>query len=281
MEFLNIHNSWLRSPEFIGSNPVQRSTWLCLLNFCAEQENGGTIQACNTWADRKWQQLCSITKREATTACALWSWSGEDLTVWNYPAEKEKMVKRNREYGKLGGRPSGSSSVNRTVNPNKTTRFDSAETEGKGRELEGKEIGREDGGSAEPATGSTAENSPESAPESTARPHNLPEVIAYFASKGAPEAEAATFFDHYEANGWKQGGRAAIKSWRSAANNWVRRWQDGPMGNEKNSSVSRGARAVPPIPFNPETPNAHTGGLPDMGDDDESPLEAVGGRSRP
>lgn len=40
--------------------------------------------------------------------------------------------------------------------------------------------------------------------------------------------EAATFFDHYEANGWKQGGRTPLKSWRAALRNWARR-------NAKNS----------------------------------------------
>ena len=35
------------------------------------------------------------------------------------------------------------------------------------------------------------------------------------------EEEANRFFNYYEANGWKIGGRSLMKNWKAAANNWI------------------------------------------------------------
>lgn len=65
------------------------------------------------------------------------------------------------------------------------------------------------------------------------RPETQAEVEAYFLALGSTSLESETFYDHYEANGWRQGGKTPIKDWQAAARNWVRR----------NGSVSRGAAA--------------------------------------
>jgi len=31
------------------------------------------------------------------------------------------------------------------------------------------------------------------------------------------------FFNHFESNGWKVGGKAAMKNWKAAAKNWIAR----------------------------------------------------------
>lgn len=105
MDWLNIHRSTLASEAFLGSEPTHRATWLCLLAYCCDQENGGVILGADSWNDRKWQQVIRITKEEANDSCPLWCWSGSDLTVWAYPLDKEREVIRNRENGKTGGRP--------------------------------------------------------------------------------------------------------------------------------------------------------------------------------
>ena len=48
------------------------------------------------------------------------------------------------------------------------------------------------------------------------------EVAAYAAEIGLPESEAERFRDHYEANGWKVGGRTKMSDWRAALRNWKR-----------------------------------------------------------
>ena len=73
------------------------------------------------------------------------------------------------------------------------------------------------------------------------RPADVNAVLEAAHALGLPADDAAMFFDHYEANGWKQGGRTALKSWRAALRNWVRR-------HAKNSR-EKPARAELPSPY--------------------------------
>jgi hypothetical protein len=109
MNWINIETTTLDSEEFVGSEPINRATWLCLFRFCAGQENGGVIVGCKSWADRKWQQLARVTQSEVFAESALWDWVGDDLHLWSYPTDKESEVKQRRERartnGQRGGRP--------------------------------------------------------------------------------------------------------------------------------------------------------------------------------
>ena len=49
------------------------------------------------------------------------------------------------------------------------------------------------------------------------------EVEAYAYEIGLPPGEADKFVDHFEANGWKVGGKTPMKSWKAAMRNWQRR----------------------------------------------------------
>jgi hypothetical protein len=104
MNWLNLQTSVIRSPEYVGCDPVQRATWLNLMIYCAEQENGGVIPDCASWKDRRWQQTCGVTKPEVDDQCDLWSFDGENLTLWGYPAEKEEEIQKMRESGARGGK---------------------------------------------------------------------------------------------------------------------------------------------------------------------------------
>jgi hypothetical protein len=129
MNWINIETRTIDSPEFIGSEPIERGTWLCLLRYCAGQENGGLIKGCRDWGDRKWQQLVRVTKDEAERKCELWTWEGDDLVLWGYPAEKEYEIQHMREIGRMtsdakreaakaNGKKGGRPSVNPTSQPN-------------------------------------------------------------------------------------------------------------------------------------------------------------------
>jgi hypothetical protein len=104
MNWLNLQTSVIRSPEYVGCDPVQRATWLNLMIYCAEQENGGVIPDCASWKDRRWQQTCGVTKPEVDDQCDLWSFDGDNLTLWAYPAEKEEEIQKMRESGARGGK---------------------------------------------------------------------------------------------------------------------------------------------------------------------------------
>jgi len=124
VNWLNIHTATLDSPEFLGADPLQRAAWLCLLRYCAGQENGGTIPRCAGWMDWQWQQIVRVTLDQVQQPCALYSWQGDDLTIAFYPLDKELEVKGKRETastnGKKGGRPRKEASNPPLENPEET-----------------------------------------------------------------------------------------------------------------------------------------------------------------
>lgn len=107
MKWLNIEISILRSPDYVGAEPVERATWLNLLAYCADQENGGIIRNCRSWKCRQWQQTCGITSAEAQLEAQLYQWAGDDLLVCHYPVSKEAELRAKREAGAKGGKASG------------------------------------------------------------------------------------------------------------------------------------------------------------------------------
>lgn len=101
MIYMNIKTTFLRCPEYIGSEPVERATWLNLLAFCCEQENGGRIQDCKNWKCRQWQQTCGVTLDEVTARSPLFSWDGDDLVVIGYPQENRDYQTRRTEANRF------------------------------------------------------------------------------------------------------------------------------------------------------------------------------------
>ena len=141
MNWLNLNIQTLDSENFLGSEPVDRATWLCLLRYCIGQENGGIIADCREWGDRKWQQLIRVTKKEAVRECDLWSWEGRDLIVWGYPVEKEEEIQLKRDRAKTngakGGRPKKTNQGSDEETNQEPTLVNSAKAE---RNEKGKEV---------------------------------------------------------------------------------------------------------------------------------------------
>ncbi|MDY7397046.1 transcriptional regulator [Aureibaculum sp. 2210JD6-5] len=53
------------------------------------------------------------------------------------------------------------------------------------------------------------------------QPQNVEEVIQFFKEKQNSKTEAEKFFNYYESNGWKVGGKTDMKDWKAAARNWI------------------------------------------------------------
>jgi hypothetical protein len=141
MEWLNIHISTLRSPEFIGSDPTERATWLCVLGYSVEQENGGRMTGAALWKDRQWQQACGVTLREVRGAYRLLKADGDDILVNGYPTAKEKQVRQARSVALAGAMARwGNADRHAETMP---VGMPDGNAEGKGREQEGKGTGRE------------------------------------------------------------------------------------------------------------------------------------------
>jgi len=62
---------------------------------------------------------------------------------------------------------------------------------------------------------------------------SLTDWIAYGTEIGWEKADAEMAFDHYQANGWKVGGKAPVKDWRACARNCKR------MSANRNSNTQR------------------------------------------
>jgi len=106
MNYLNLRIETLSSEAFLGTEPTNRATWLCLLRYCAQHETGGVISGAADWGNRKWMQLCGVTEEEVSAECDLWRWDGEDLCVCFYPIEQEAELQAKREAGKKYGKSS-------------------------------------------------------------------------------------------------------------------------------------------------------------------------------
>jgi len=72
--------------------------------------------------------------------------------------------------------------------------------------------------------------------EKTMRLPDLKKVIAFFSSEGFSEIEARKFFNHFESNGWKIGGKTPMENWHAAARNWM---LDTPKYNSNYKNTSR------------------------------------------
>lgn len=83
-------------------------------------------------------------------------------------------------------------------------------------------------------------HAPKGAKTARFRPPSVDEVRAYFAEKGRADL-TDSFFDHYTANGWKVGGKAAMKDWQAAVRNWIR--NDSKYGTNGKAQHSIGAES--------------------------------------
>lgn len=107
MQWLNLEiGRTIRAPEYAGSNPRKRATWINLVAYCCEQENGGRIHGARKWDERTWPQACGLFLEEINAESPMWWWDEDDLVVWNYPADKVAEVQAKRLAGAKGGKRS-------------------------------------------------------------------------------------------------------------------------------------------------------------------------------
>jgi hypothetical protein len=240
MQWLNLQTSMRTAPQFIGADPVQRATWVCLMLYAAEHETGGVIRNCADWKDRQWQQTCGVTKAEIEDACDLWTRDGADIVLWGYPIDKEQVVRAKREYAAKGGRVSGEARAKHE--PEAQTKhmlhhMPKHMDERKGKERKGKEEERNIviGESVHVSPGVqgeenraqvTAKNEPKRKGTVAQSPPTLAEWLAYAATLNPPlpADEAENIRDFYASKGWKV-GTAPMRDWHAAVRTCHRRWR--------------------------------------------------------
>jgi hypothetical protein len=97
MEWFKMYPAKFRAREFIGSDPVERATWLAVMCYCVEQENSGRLVGAALWKDRQWQQTCGVTLREVSKSTKLIKIEGDDVIIWEYPIETQDEIKSRRK----------------------------------------------------------------------------------------------------------------------------------------------------------------------------------------
>jgi len=115
MNWINLQVSTLRHEVYIGSEPLVRATWLNVLAWCCEQENGGRIVGACKWGDRRWQQTCGVTKDEVGISSPLLQYDNDDLIVWGYPVDKQAEVQAKRQAGREGGLKSAAARASKSA----------------------------------------------------------------------------------------------------------------------------------------------------------------------
>ena len=71
MNWINLRTELLRSAEFANARPGAIETWLRVLAYSCEQENGGQISGAAKWTERAWLTTCGVTKGEVENAAPL------------------------------------------------------------------------------------------------------------------------------------------------------------------------------------------------------------------
>lgn len=104
MIYLNLRTADLRAPEYLACEPISRATWLNVLAYCCEQENGGVLEGAARWGTRQWQQTCGVTREEVHTAAPLLTVQGDNVIVWNFPMDKQVEVQAKREQARSAAR---------------------------------------------------------------------------------------------------------------------------------------------------------------------------------
>jgi hypothetical protein len=60
-----------------------------------------------------------------------------------------------------------------------------------------------------------------SKPNTLIAPPDIAEVQNYFLEQKSSEIEADKFYNYFQSNGWKVGGKAPMQDWQAAARNWM------------------------------------------------------------
>jgi len=108
MNFFKVYCDQFEDVPFVGADARQGWTWLLLMNFCARQENGGTINNARSKPDAVWTRN-GISPADLKDGGGLWEWHGDDLAVLGYDVAAEDKCRANRELAAKGGIASGKS----------------------------------------------------------------------------------------------------------------------------------------------------------------------------
>ncbi len=81
----------------------------------------------------------------------------------------------------------------------------------------------------------------ERTPKTKFQKPTVEQVQAYAAEQSQPDFDAGKFYDHYESNGWRVGGKGPMKCWRASVRQWIRTGGTKNGGKPSGSAVAERA----------------------------------------
>lgn len=272
MEWLNLEVSVIRRPEYVACDPVARATWLNVLAYCVEQENGGRVTGAKAWRDRQWQQTCGVMAREVSQAAPLLKFQGSDLVVLFYPSEKQREIEakrlaarstNNQRWAQRGKSDSLSDPLKLQQSESLNGSLSESHSES-GREGNRKGIGKGIRKERTPRAGERSDSLTK-APQ-TLENLDCPAFLAawedwrshwsqtFGRGRPMPTQTANAHLRLCEEEAAAGGPEAAVEALVVATSRGLR----------EPARKNRGPTGVPAAPFDPSKPNAHTSGLPDF-----------------
>jgi len=201
------------------------------------------IKGAAQWGDRKWLQLCGITKQEATLVSDLYCMDDNgDLLVNLYPVDKQEEVKGKRELARINGSKGGRPKKKPKENQQETNVGLILETnneptpqsvrEGKGKERKEKESNKTDF------------QYPEYVDFENYLINTLPEINPEWTLERIKRVSKLQY-ETYQENNWKDGNGKQVKNWKTKAKNAIsykKPWNYGADNNAKSNPASNYAR---------------------------------------
>ncbi len=197
-------SDWLSDEALRGCTPAARGLWVDMICLMAKSKRHGYLLA----GDKPMtaEHLARIFGQSLETTSELLV---ELAQAGVYSMDNDAIFSR-RMVKEEGGRKSNRDRVLRWRNGHvmpmkqKSNAPCNGHVMGQRLEARGQKLERERGAQVRPA---------------------LTDWVAYAKSIGWVGKDVQGAFDHYEANGWKVGGRAPVKNWQAAARNCFRRNQ--------------------------------------------------------
>jgi hypothetical protein len=193
-------SDWLSDEALRGCTPAARGLWVDMICLMAKSKKHGYLLA----GDKPMtaEHLARIFGQSLETTSELLV----ELAQAGVYSMDENTIFSRRMVKDEGGRKSNRDRVLRWRNGNvmQMKRFCNGNVTPQKPESRGQKLERERGAQVRPA---------------------LADWVDYAKSIGWVGKDVQGAFDHYEANGWKVGGRAPVKNWQAAARNCFRRNQ--------------------------------------------------------
>ena len=249
--FITIHRKLRSSDLWLGESFTRGQAWVDLLILANWKAGHVRIRGVRIDLARGQLAASSIWLAER------WKWSRGKVTRFLSELEADQRIRQqktnvtslvtivNYDSYQTGG--TANEATNRTTDeaangPQVIQQTDTQEQEYNQEQPETKKVNQR----AAAATTPRKDKQPK-ASSAEAKPANVEAVAEYMATRGGTPAQAAKFWDHFTSNGWKVGGKAAMKDWRASVRNWLandRERVNSGYGKQKGFSTTGGQAAA-------------------------------------